>query len=1334
MKKLLCKMLCTAIAFTVVTTAVPMNTSAAVKGRDTAVQQLENFRTKSAGSLQKDSYVEGEVIVVSAKSAGSTGKTMINALESRTEKLGAVIEGSYSIDVGNATNQCQVSLIKSDKYSTKELMEKYENSTGVKLVQPNFKYHAADIDDTKYDDMLWGIDNKGQNAGIEALDINSNSDKVKMAAGEETKEKVVAVIDSGVDYSNPKLSPYIWNNPNTNYLKGEHGYDFYFDDADPMDDNGHGTHCAGIITSVMNGENIKIMPLKFLGSDGYGYTYDAVQAYNYIYMAQRLGVNVVSVNNSWSGELEDDDEILKTFINLVGEKGAVSVCAAGNEGTDLDEYDEYSNVPASMESPYIISVAASNEKGELAEFSNFGANVVDIAAPGTDILSYVSYNCFNPSIYKDTDDGKELCETYEDFNGQLLTPDVPHTLYYSNKEKDSICYSLEQDEYNEGHQEVALTKDDFFGVKTENEQAFQWNITGAKAGEVYSLYLPYEQKESSTPVHFHTMIKAQAPEDMIIDLDPNTLELSVTVSTLYVTDCLVSEEGYYEWSESSITNMQLYGKANGWTQISQEKNSEVQEAGKRAIVFELYVEIDGDYSFIIDDFAISKSNVELEEFGKTAYYNGTSMATPYVAGAVAVLANAYPKDTVRERIARVEGSVQKTEGLKGKVAADGMLDLDKVDNPEPSFEKITIQKNGELEIHGSFLHEGSQITVNGQSAKIKSQTANSIVVEGNYYNRVLKVEVALDGNTYSDKCYFAKGSNPKKLARFPIPNDGGSMVCAGNTMYYVSSLGEVCSFTKDTVECEDIIFYGGSIADSSIFVNQTGTLTLEGTPVYLDSGLYMIAMLGTNYYKEAALVRFDEIGSQWEKVADLPDEYADLNKLTGFYSYVKPTLATYNGKIYLIGGFDESKGEAVNSVYVYDVKSKKWNKGVSMPEGRFAAKALQVGEDLVVTLGGNGIEQCPKNLIFDGKNWHSSEVQLNLFETESYYYVTEDVQEVSYATGDVGISAGAIVYTDCQADGFGDTFCYDVKADKYVSMGYSLGELERSRGICASVLGDRLYIIGSPKVSSESADETFIYSVDVKDGRYIVEETALQDGGNVWGTGIYMPGSSVTLTAEPWEDYYLKSLSVNGKTLNVKKEGISTTIPNITSNVEVYAEFGAYVTELMLENEKISLTAGRKTKLNVEVYPENAESKALSFKSSNTKVVTVDSKGNVKANKNAAGKSAVITVTAKDRKTVIAKCTVKVKKPVYVKKITLSTKKNTKKVKAGKTLTINAKVSPTKADITDLTWSSSNKKYATVSNGKVTAKKAGIGKTVTITAKATDGSKVKASIKIKIVK
>ena len=856
-----------------------------------------------------------------------------------------MIEDSYSIDAGNGNNQYQISLIKSEKYSTKELIEKYQNSKAVKLVQANYTYHATDVDNQKYNNLLWGIDNKGQNAGTEGMDINSNSDKVKIAEGEESKEKVIAIIDTGVDYSNPELSSYIWNNPDTAHLKGEHGYDFYNWDADPMDDAGHGTHCAGIITSTLNNENIKIMPLKFLSEDGYGSTYGAISAYNYIYKAQQLGVNVISINNSWGGELEAGDEILKYYIDLVGEQGAVSVCAAGNESVDLQEY---ATSPACIDSPYIISVAAANGKGELANFSNYGAVDVDLAAPGADILSMVSYNCFNPAVYLEKDGKKELCGTYEDFNGELVTPDTPQKLNYSNQKEDSICYELWQDENSCGQQEVVLSSEDFFGEKTGNDRSLQWNIKDAEKGECYMLYLPYEQEASSTPVHLNMMLKMQAPELII---DENTI--FIDCSTLDIDDIILNEDGsYYNADYETMGYMLVYGKENYWTQISGVKNKKVKKGEKRAIALTLVVSQPGDYSFAIDDLATSKSNVTEEEFGKTAFYNGTSMATPYVTGSVAVLANAYPNDTVKERIARVKGSVQKQEALAGKVATGGMLDLEKADAPIPTIEQVTIQQNGELEIQGNFLKESSQVTINGQTANIKSKTDKSLIVEGNYYNKNLQVEVKTDGNTYSEKCYFSKGNNPKKLAKFPIVCDEGNMVSAGDVMYYVNDAGEVYCFSQDSFEFEDmadVMPFGGTLDSTELFANAMDMVTLEGAPVYLDSALYGIAMLDSGYSKEAALVKFSMESMKWEKITALPDDYSDISKLTGLYAYAKPTLAAYNGKLYLLGGFDENKGTPVNSVYVYDVDSQKWRKGVSMPEGRFASKALQVGNKLVVT-------------------------------------------------------------------------------------------------------------------------------------------------------------------------------------------------------------------------------------------------------------------------------------------------------------------------------------------------------------------------------------------------
>ncbi len=172
------------------------------------------------------------------------------------------------------------------------------------------------------------------------------------------------------------------------------------------------------------------------------------------------------------------------------------------------------------------------------------------------------------------------------------------------------------------------------------------------------------------------------------------------------------------------------------------------------------------------------------------------------------------------------------------------------------------------------------------------------------------------------------------------------------------------------------------------------------------------------------------------------------------------------------------------------------------------------------------------------------------------------------------------------------------------------------------------------------------------------------------------------------------------------------------------------VTKITVTGSISKLAAGKKLTLKAAVQPSNADNKAISWKSSNQKVAVVSEKGVVTAK--GAGK-ATITATAADGSGVTGRYQVTVVKHA-VKKITL--KSSGKAIAAGKKATVAATVATTgKTANKTLKWSSSNTKYASVSSkGLVTTKKAGAGKTVTITAAATDGSGKKASVQIKIVK
>lgn len=282
-----------------------------------------------------------------------------------------------------------------------DVMRSLSKNSAIVRVEPNYIYRFNRIPNDPDMGRLWGLKNRGDldaggmrglknvDVGVEkAWDITTGS-----------KDILVAVIDTGVDYTHPDLAANMWVNElekngiegfdddGNGYIDDIYGYDFANDDGDPMDDNAHGTHCAGTIGASGNDGkglvgvswNVSIMAIKFLSGSGGGTLANAIKSINY---ATMMGVDVM--NNSWGGG--GYSEILKESIKRANRAGIVFVAAAGNSTNDNDTSPEY---PASYEVPNVISVAAIDNRGDLAYFSNYGAKSVHVAAPGHNILSAV---------------------------------------------------------------------------------------------------------------------------------------------------------------------------------------------------------------------------------------------------------------------------------------------------------------------------------------------------------------------------------------------------------------------------------------------------------------------------------------------------------------------------------------------------------------------------------------------------------------------------------------------------------------------------------------------------------------------------------------------------------------------------------------------------------------------------------------------------------------------------------------------------------------------------------------------------------------------------------
>ncbi len=271
----------------------------------------------------------------------------------------------------------------------------------VASIEPDFVINPASLPNDPAFGSLWGLQNVGQSGGVSGADI----DAVKawdVTTG--SRSVVVAVIDTGVDWMHRDLAANIWRNPGeipsdgidndgNGFIDDIVGWDFANRDADPMDDNGHGTHVAGTIGAVgddgqgLVGVNwqVSLLPLKFLSASGRGSTSGAIAAINYATRMKRdFGVNIVATNNSWGGS--GPSEALRDAIAAGGSQGILFVTAAGNDATNIDALPSF---PASVADPAVIAVAATDHSNRLAGFSNFGLASVDIAAPGVGIVSTV---------------------------------------------------------------------------------------------------------------------------------------------------------------------------------------------------------------------------------------------------------------------------------------------------------------------------------------------------------------------------------------------------------------------------------------------------------------------------------------------------------------------------------------------------------------------------------------------------------------------------------------------------------------------------------------------------------------------------------------------------------------------------------------------------------------------------------------------------------------------------------------------------------------------------------------------------------------------------------
>jgi subtilisin family serine protease len=538
-------------------------------------------------------YVEGEAIVSFKPSVDvGSARTALSRRSIALTKHFAFLSEKHHRNMG---------LVRMPGRTTAELVAELKKDPLVATAEPNYirRFSIHLPNDFRFSE-LWGLRNTGQTvngfSGASGDDIKfSEAWSLARSPGSNV---VVAIIDSGVDYTHPELVDNIWVNPGESpingadddangYIDDYHGWDFANEVFDPTDSGYHGTHVAGTVAAAGNNQigvigvnyRAKIMALK-ASSDGQSLTDSAIiEAIQYATMMKVRGVNVVAINASFGGP--GFDSVMSDAIQAAGDAGIVFCAAAGNDSNDNDVWPTY---PASYNLPNMIVAAATDQNDELAYFSNFGATTVHLSAPGVNVLSLMPLALADTTIYVQQD--------VTTFSAEALT--------YSGMTTGFTATIIDCGEGN---------APDF-------PPQVNGNIALIARGSLFF----YEKIGNA--------MAAGARAAIIFNNEPGPFSGTLSFASNWIPTLAISMEDGMTLQALTPTN--------------------------------------GTVAYFADSTTAYQ------------YLDGTSMATPHVAGAVAFAAMNFPYEDITQRVARILGNVDIIPDLTNYVRTSGRLNLQKI--------------------------------------------------------------------------------------------------------------------------------------------------------------------------------------------------------------------------------------------------------------------------------------------------------------------------------------------------------------------------------------------------------------------------------------------------------------------------------------------------------------------------------------------------------------------------------------------------------------------------------------------------------------------------------
>ena len=530
--------------------------------------------------------------------------------------------------------------------TVREAVRELEGRPGVAWAEPNYLFRIQATPNDPEFWRLWGLQNTGQDfaegyvpAGRPGADIDATR-AWDHATGSD--KALVAVVDSGVAIGHPDLKGNVWRNPGE-VLDGEdndgnglvddvNGWDFVDEDPVLADPDGHGTHVAGTIAARgNNGHGIAgvawragIMPLRVADEFGYGSTSAIVDAFAY---AGDHGADVVNLSMGAPASAYDDEEVQALSDVVAAYPETLFVVAAGNDGSDNDAEPV---LPCNLANENLICVAASDANDELAPFSNWGAESVDLAAPGRTIYSTLSvrYLLDTGTLLGVETFQREVFSTPPQWTHGVLTPGSPD--------------SWGRFEWRPGDWALADSPGADYEPSTDSYAASPAFSLAGRRGCVLR-YMAEIDMDADPPA---------SPEAYFEQGDIALIELAFSAP----------DSGDSAW----LADYGKFPPAEYYVRIPDEF---VEGRDVTYLRFGLW----SDSNDIVDEgFWVDNAAVTCREntFG---YFSGTSMAAPHASGVVALLRSWLPDARAAELRAALLGGTDKLPGLAGKVASGGRL-------------------------------------------------------------------------------------------------------------------------------------------------------------------------------------------------------------------------------------------------------------------------------------------------------------------------------------------------------------------------------------------------------------------------------------------------------------------------------------------------------------------------------------------------------------------------------------------------------------------------------------------------------------------------------------